>query len=174
MNFFGQNIRSIEEAYIIKLNSLKMLAKHLPTISDHDYISDSELAYCRLAAIVISNPDTHPIQVMACAGILDMLLPKWRNVAPKSIMGKVVDRNDPLVTEWRRKCIERDNNKCVECQSTDDLAVHHLAQWAEYPEMRIELFNGKTLCGKCHHSQHLQMGAAMFIKDKNNGKGKQK
>lgn len=84
-----------------------------------------------------------------------------------------------LYTEWKRKVLERDNFKCVNCGSHDDLEVHHKRSYREIvrtvakrmninldkiKELTDEEFNnfreeivkehkledGETLCKKCH------------------------
>lgn len=66
----------------------------------------------------------------------------------------VTSRNDPLVTAWRKKCLERDGNKCVACKSVENLCVHHISYWSNDPANRINLDNGITLCNGCHAKEH--------------------
>lgn len=157
------NVKTIEEALLVKIKALKEISESLFN-KKNDAITDSEICYCMWAASVINSPLSNMIQVTACAAILDMLLPEWRVIAPGRVLGRVIDRNDPLAVCWREMCIVRYGNACVNCGSTKDLAVHHIAQWAEYPELRIEMANGKTLCGNCHHKEHSAMALAMFVK----------
>ena len=60
---------------------------------------------------------------------------------------------------WRRAVFERDDYTCQECGiknmkglgKTIKLEVDHIKQFAFYPELRFEVFNGRTLCLDCHH-----------------------
>lgn len=52
--------------------------------------------------------------------------------------------------EWVRKVKERDGNKCVECSSTYRIAAHHIKSWKNFPDLRFDINNGKTLCCICH------------------------
>jgi len=53
--------------------------------------------------------------------------------------------------EWRRKVFERDNYTCQECgQKGGYLQADHLKSYANYPELRYDVNNGRTLCLKCH------------------------
>lgn len=64
------------------------------------------------------------------------------------------DRCGPQAIEWSRLVMERDNFRCVECDKGSDLQAHHIKEWADYPELRFDLNNGKTLCRKCHSQKH--------------------
>lgn len=55
---------------------------------------------------------------------------------------------------WRKSVFYRDNYKCVVCSSERHIHAHHIKSFAEYPELRIELSNGLTLCQKCHIQEH--------------------
>jgi hypothetical protein len=60
--------------------------------------------------------------------------------------------NEPRYREWRTAVFIRDNFICQECgQSGGDLESHHIKRWADFPELRYEISNGKTLCLKCHN-----------------------
>jgi hypothetical protein len=53
---------------------------------------------------------------------------------------------------WRKKCKERDNNKCKinNNNCNGKLEVHHILNWIDYPELRYDINNGITLC-HFHH-----------------------
>lgn len=51
---------------------------------------------------------------------------------------------------WRRLVLERDNHSCVWCGSTDNLHVDHIKPFIKYPELRLDINNGRTLCADCH------------------------
>lgn len=82
---------------------------------------------------------------------------KWKG-------GKTWKRfKDPRYQEWRTAVLKRDDYKCQDCgrqckKYERGLAAHHIKEWAEYPEHRFEVSNGKTLCRQCHmllHTKHV-------------------
>ena len=57
---------------------------------------------------------------------------------------------------WRKKVFERYDYTCQDCgaRSGNGITVYlnadHIKPWALYPELRLELSNGRTLCEPCH------------------------
>ena len=52
---------------------------------------------------------------------------------------------------WREKVYKRDNYICQLCKNKGGkLVADHIKSFAEYPELRFELSNGRTLCINCH------------------------
>lgn len=64
------------------------------------------------------------------------------------------DRNRYPAKQWAKKVKERDGFQCVECGATEDLHAHHIKRWLDYPDLRYDLDNGKTLCSPCHERAH--------------------
>ncbi len=61
---------------------------------------------------------------------------------------------------WRKAVLKRDGYVCRECGEDDERAflhTHHIMPWAEFPELRLNLDNGITLCQGCHHRTHKEM-----------------
>src|SRR3990167_578751 len=53
--------------------------------------------------------------------------------------------------EWRTRVFERDLYTCQNCGEVGGrLEADHIKPWSLYPELRFELFNGRTLCYECH------------------------
>lgn len=59
-------------------------------------------------------------------------------------------RGSKKYKEWRLLILERDNYKCVICQSEKYLHCDHIIPWNENPDLRFDVSNGQTLCAACH------------------------
>lgn len=58
---------------------------------------------------------------------------------------------------WSKAVKERDKFTCQECdQIGGKLHSHHIKPWADYPDLRLELSNGVTLCKECHQLLHAE------------------
>lgn len=51
---------------------------------------------------------------------------------------------------WRKAVLLRDGHRCVFCQCTERLQADHIKPHSRYPELRLEVDNGRTLCTPCH------------------------
>lgn len=75
--------------------------------------------------------------------------PAWKGgITP--INAKI--RNSEEYATWRKKVLERDNYTCVWCQASSGATLHadHISPFAYFPNLRLELSNGRTLCKPCH------------------------
>lgn len=53
---------------------------------------------------------------------------------------------------WRKSIFERDSFTCVNCNKKGgDLNADHIKPYVNYPELRYDLNNGRTLCVPCHY-----------------------
>lgn len=57
--------------------------------------------------------------------------------------------------EWRKNVFTRDNWTCQDCHIRGfKLHAHHLLPFSQFPNERLSLKNGVTLCDKCHLQRH--------------------
>ena len=68
---------------------------------------------------------------------------------------KKQQRHAPEYITWRTKVFERDKYTCAICgQVGGELNAHHIRPFKDYPELRLDLDNGVTLCKACHKRVH--------------------
>ena len=79
--------------------------------------------------------------------------PNWK--------GGVTSKNELIrksgaYKEWRFSVYERDNYTCMSCRGSESgtLNAHHIKRFADYPELRLDIDNGITLCKSCHQEEH--------------------
>lgn len=64
-------------------------------------------------------------------------------------------KNDRIYAAWRDAVYEKDDFVCFMCDKRGGkLHAHHVLPYAKYPEHRLNIDNGVTLCIKCHHKIH--------------------
>lgn len=65
--------------------------------------------------------------------------------------------------EWRKAVYERDNYTCVWCgdKTSGNLQADHIKPFSLYPELRLVVDNGRTLCRDCHKKTHSYMNRRM-------------
>ena len=60
-------------------------------------------------------------------------------------------RDNLAYKEWRTSVFERDEYTCKNCGITGVyITAHHIKSFARFPELRLDLNNGITLCEPCH------------------------
>lgn len=55
---------------------------------------------------------------------------------------------------WSEFIRERDDHRCVDCHSTQNLSAHHICRKVFLPEAEYQTGNGITLCRDCHRQVH--------------------
>ncbi len=60
--------------------------------------------------------------------------------------------------DWQLAVFTRDNFKCIWCSSKEQIEADHIKRWGEYPDLRYEVNNGRTLCHNCHNKTRRKSG----------------
>jgi 5-methylcytosine-specific restriction endonuclease McrA len=62
--------------------------------------------------------------------------------------------------QWSQTIKKRDNFTCRHCGKLNlkdhDCHAHHIMEWDKFPELRLDLNNGITLCRSCHRKEHFK------------------
>lgn len=61
-------------------------------------------------------------------------------------------RQSAQYKQWRRAVLERDNHTCIWCGTTKNLNADHIKRFADFPALRFDIDNGRTLCEPCHRT----------------------
>lgn len=87
----------------------------------------------------------------------------WNKIGDDGVTSKNERiRKSPAYKNWRKSVFERDNYTCVSCEERGGkLNADHIKPFAFYPELRLELSNGRTLCVPCHRETPT-WGARLF------------
>lgn len=51
---------------------------------------------------------------------------------------------------WREAVLARDGHRCRRCGGAGNLHAHHVQSWKDFPQLRLVVSNGVTLCAGCH------------------------
>lgn len=52
---------------------------------------------------------------------------------------------------WRKAVFERDDYSCIWCGAKEtELHADHIKAFSKYPDLRVDISNGRTLCKPCH------------------------
>ena len=82
--------------------------------------------------------------------------PRWKGGITNS-NAKI--RNSCEYRLWREAVFARDSWTCQECEKRGCyLHAHHIKSFSEYPELRLAIDNGISLCKTCHALKHKDVG----------------
>ena len=82
-------------------------------------------------------------------GKIGPLCPNWRG-GSGSLRHQAMQRYEYI--QWRKKVFERDNYTCKSCgKSGVYLHADHIKEWSKFPNLRLTVSNGQTLCTECHY-----------------------
>lgn len=63
--------------------------------------------------------------------------------------------NSKIQQKWAAQVLLLDDATCQQCGiSGVKMHAHHVLSWKEFPEHRADVWNGITLCAKCHRAVH--------------------
>lgn len=81
-----------------------------------------------------------------------MLIPKIKPITRKRQAQLKRDFGDPKYREWRDKVLARDAHSCQfpSCGKKTKLEIHHIKRFTDAKHLKLEVWNGITLCDKCH------------------------
>lgn len=67
-------------------------------------------------------------------------------------------RDSPEYNQWRQEVINRDKSICQCCGAEKYPHAHHIFSYKNYPDLRLDVNNGITLCKWCHEKYHSLYG----------------
>lgn len=81
--------------------------------------------------------------------------PNWKGgITPENVkLRKGVENRD-----WIKSVFSRDSYTCRRCKKGGVLQAHHIKNFADYPNDRVVIENGITLCKNCHKDFHRLYG----------------
>lgn len=83
------------------------------------------------------------------------LCPRWKG----GLTAKhLIIRNSDEYKQWRTSVFKRDNFTCIICKGLNgkDIEADHIKLFSKFPELRIDINNGQTLCKCCHREKTAQ------------------
>ena len=94
----------------------------------------------------------------------------WNWQGGKSKLNKTqrqLEMNTWQYKQWRRAVFKRDNYTCVLCgkKGNGDLNADHIKRWVDFPELRYDINNGRTLCVLCHRKTFTYSGKHKILLD---------
>lgn len=130
---------------------------------------ENRFKYCSMACVALGNMGEHGYwygkkrpNLITSTSFKKGLIP-W-NMGLKGFLGgdkhwnwqggitplNEVIRKSFEYREWRVAVLKRDNYTCIMCGEAEDLEADHIKPFALFPELRLDINNGRTLCVECH------------------------
>jgi hypothetical protein len=93
--------------------------------------------------------------------------PNWQGgITAKNAGEAKVIRNSMEYKLWREAVFRRDNWKCVDCgKGGRGLHVDHIKPFVYFPKLRMDINNGRVLCGNCHKYTATYCGRIRLYKE---------
>ena len=149
---------SFDGAMAAKLGALRDLSERVGLLGSFaqpiSLENDDRDAAIALALLNLVDADSPWFQRAACRLMLDIFVPGWIERLPVEVVGIFVERDDAQVRAWRSAVLARDGYACRSCGASEQLEAHHILRWADFPEARVMVDNGMTLCSSCHKAAH--------------------
>ena len=82
----------------------------------------------------------------------------WKGGKMKDYPKSVQIRKSIEYKLWRDACFARDGYRCQKTGIVGDVIVHHIHNFADYPELRLAIDNGITLSVEAHKAFHKKYG----------------
>jgi len=132
-------------------NPVTMVCKHCKVsfkIADHK-VRSGEGSYC-------SRKCANEGKVGCVGASLGKKFPERSGSNHHNWKGGITSENHKIRTSsvykaWRKSVFERDDYTCQICNSRGNrLNADHIKPFALYPESRLDVNNGRTLCVDCH------------------------
>lgn len=112
--------------------------------TDAEKLKISETLKRRYAAGELKSP----LVLLGIIGKRGKDSPNWRG--GKTLVGQML-RRSLIYKEWRMEVLKRDDFTCQICGVRGGkLHADHIKPFSQFPELRLELSNGRTLCIPCH------------------------
>lgn len=105
---------------------------------------------CGLVKKVVgkSKPRKYCSKICNGLGFRDSNHPSWNGGSAKE---REIAKGRIEYKTWRKSVFIRDNYTCQLCWVRGvPIEADHIKEWANYPLLRYELSNGRTLCKPCH------------------------
>ena len=134
-----------------KKNNVKILSTYDEFYSNHSRLLFQCACGNTYTAVVNEFRNAHKVQCNKCG-----IKSRSGENSPRWDGGKTNEnekiRNSTDYIEWRKSVLGRDNYTCQCCgdNTGGNLQAHHKYNFSEYPELRLDVNNGITLCKKCH------------------------
>ena len=148
-------ISSIDVDYIILSNND---GQEIKLFTDSEFIFNTKCAVNGIISccgtLMLSIEDSFFIEL---SEVLSYLPPKNQVFKEEDMFEDEILRTDIRVKRWRDKVISRDK-VCRCCGGDKHLDAHHIFSWKDYPNLRVDVDNGITLCRFCHHKYNSYYG----------------